>query len=66
MGRACALYQDQRFRNLTCKRIQCDEIWSFVRAKQKNVTDDHPEGSGDCYSFMAIDPDTKLMPCWLV
>lgn len=66
VGRACALYQDQRFRNLTCKRIQCDEIWSFVGAKQKNVTEDHADGYGDCYTFTAIDPDTKLMPCWLV
>jgi IS1 family transposase len=66
VGRACALYQDQAMRNLSCKRIECDEIWSFVGAKQKNVTEDHPEGYGDCYTFTAIDPDTKLMPCWLV
>lgn len=66
VGRACALYQDQRFRNLKSVRIQCDEIWSFVGAKAKNVTEDHPEGYGDCYTYTAIDPDTKLMPCWLV
>jgi transposase-like protein len=66
VGRACAQYQDQAMRNLTCKRIECDELWSFVGAKQKNVKDDHPEGYGDCYTFTAIDPDTKLMPCWLV
>ena len=66
VGRACALYQDQAMRNLKCKRIECDEIWSFVGAKQKNVKDDHPDFYGDCYTFTAIDPDTKLMPCWLV
>jgi len=66
VGRACALYQDQRFRNLTCKRIECDEIWSFVGAKAKNVAADHPEGYRGCYTFTAIDPETKLMPCWLV
>lgn len=66
VGRACALYQDQAMRNLSCTRIECDEIWSFVGAKQKNVTQDHPEGYGDCYTFTAIDPDTKLIPCWLV
>ncbi len=38
-GHACLDYQDQTFRNLTCKRIQVDEIWSFVYAKQKNVAD---------------------------
>jgi len=66
VGRACALYQDQAMRNLRPMRLQLDEIWSFVGAKQKNVTSDHPEGYGDCYTFTAIDADTKLMPCWLV
>lgn len=66
VGEACAAYQDKAMRNLRCKRVECDEIWSFVGAKQKNVTEDHPEGFGDCYTFTAIDPDTKLMPCWFV
>ena len=66
VGQACALFQDQAMRNLSCKKIECDEIWSFVGAKQKNVSDDHPEGFGDCYTYTAIDPETKLMPCWLV
>lgn len=66
VGQACALYQDRVMRNLPCVRIQCDEIWSFVGAKQKNVKDEHPEGYGDCYTFTAMCPDTKLMPCWLV
>ncbi|MGH8102134.1 MAG: IS1 family transposase, partial [Chthoniobacterales bacterium] len=38
LGRACSEYQDKAFRNLTSKRIQCDEIWSFVGAKEKNCT----------------------------
>jgi IS1 family transposase len=66
VGEACAAYQDRVFHNLKCSRIEADEIWSFVGAKQKNVTDEHPESYGDCYTFTAIDPDTKLMPCWLV
>ncbi len=66
VGEACALYQDRVMRNLKCQRIECDEVWSFVGAKQKNVTDEHPEGFGDCYTFTAIDPDSKLIPCWLV
>lgn len=68
VGQACALYQDRAMNNLPCTRIECDEIWSFVGAKQKNVRKDkeaHAE-FGDCYTFTAIDPDTKLMPCWLV
>lgn len=66
VGEACAAYQDRAMRNLGCKRVEIDEIWSFVGAKQKNVADEHPDGYGDCYTFTAIDPDTKLMPCWLV
>jgi IS1 family transposase len=66
VGTACAAYQDHAMRNLKCKRVQVDELWSFVGAKEKNVRDDHPQGYGDCYTFTAIDPDTKLMPCWLV
>ena len=62
-GAACAAYQDQAMRSLTIKKVQVDEIWSFVGAKQKNLTDDHAKGYGDCYTFTAIDPVTNLMPC---
>jgi len=68
LGTACALYQNEALRNLNCKRIQCDEIWSFCYKKQKNV---HPWekgtlGQGDIYTWTAIDPDTKPVPSWLV
>jgi IS1 family transposase len=68
VGEACALYQDRVMNNLQCTRIECDEIWSFVGAKQKNVRKDKQSHAefGDCYTFTAIDPETKLMPCWLV
>jgi IS1 family transposase len=68
VGRACALYQDQTMRNLTIKRVEVDEIWSFVGMKQKNVpAEADPElRLGDAYTFTAIDPVMKLMPCWLV
>ena len=65
-GAACAAYQDQAMRGLTIKRVQVDEIWSFVGMKQKNAPIENPESYGDCYTFTAIDPETKLMPCWLV
>ena len=66
IGNACAEYQDKAFRNLTCKRIQCDEIWTFVYAKQKNVPEamQHEFGIGDVYTWVAIDADSKLVPCW--
>ena len=67
VGKACSMYQHRVMRDLQCKQVQVDEIWSFVGMKQKNA----PEGLagvwvGDCYTFTAIDPVTKLMPCWLV
>ena len=68
VGSACALYQDQAMCKLTIKQVQVDEIWSFIGMKAKNVPADADPalGLGDCYTFTAIDPVTKLMPCWLV
>jgi IS1 family transposase len=56
------------FRNLTCKRIQVDEIWAFVYAKQKNVATAKkaPPEAGDVWTWTAIDADTKLIPSWFV
>jgi IS1 family transposase len=66
VGAACEEYQDQTLRNLKCRRIQCDEIWSFVYAKQKNVPESMAGmfGVGDVWTWVAIDPDTKLVPSW--
>jgi IS1 family transposase len=68
IGDACAAYQDQALRGLTCKRIQCDEIWSFCYSKQKNVPLDKrgEYGYGDVWTWVAIDADTKLVPSYLV
>jgi IS1 family transposase len=67
LGRACSEYQDKTFRNLKSRRIQCDEIWSFVYAKDRNCPTEHKaKGGGDAWTWVAIDPDTKLVPCWLV
>ena len=68
MALVCADHQDKAFRNLTCKRLQLDEIWSFCYAKQKNVpTDKQGEfGYGDVWTWTAIDADTKLIPSWFI
>ena len=67
LGKACSEYQDKTLRNLTCKRIQCDEIWSFVGCKEKNVTIENEEkGWGDIWTWVAMDAQTKLVPCWFV
>jgi IS1 family transposase len=68
LGRACADYQDQVLRDLDSTRIECDEIWSFCYAKQKNVPEEFKgtPGYGDVWTWTAIDADTKLIPSWLV
>ena len=55
-GEACAAYHDEHVRNLKSKRIQCDEIWSFVYAKQKNVADAKAaiHGAGDAWTWTAL------------
>ena len=67
-GQAFSDYQDKAFRNLTCKRLQVDEIWSFVHCKQRNVgtAKAAPPQAGDIWTWTAIDADTKLIPSWLV
>lgn len=62
----CADYQDQTFRNLACKRLQLDEIWSFVYAKAKNVPDEKRGQAGDVWTWVAIDADSKLVPSWRI
>jgi IS1 family transposase len=67
-GSACSAYQDEHLRGLSCRRVQVDEIWSYIGIKEKN----RPEvergqfGRGDVWTWTAIDADTKLVPCWLV
>ncbi|PBB35417.1 helix-turn-helix domain-containing protein [Mesorhizobium sp. WSM3868] len=67
-GEICAQYQDEALRNLTSKRVQVDEIWSFTYAKEKNVpaAKAAPEWAGDTWTWTAIDADTKLVMSWLV
>jgi hypothetical protein len=67
-GKACAAYHDEHARNLTSKRIQVDEIWSFTYAKQKNVATAKPapDGAGDTWTWTAIDADSKFIISWFV
>jgi IS1 family transposase len=67
-GHACAAYQDKALRNLPCKRVQMDEIWSFVYAKAANVdaAKAAPEKAGDVWTWTAICADTKLLVSWLL
>ena len=67
-GRAASDFQARAFVNLSCKVVECDEIWSFCHAKKKNVPADKEDqfGYGDVWTWTAIDADTKLVPTWLV
>lgn len=67
-GQAAAWYQDRVLRNLPCKRIQVDEIWAFVYAKERTVptAKKAPPQAGDVWTWTAIDADTKLIPSWFV
>src|SRR5438132_1100030 len=68
LGNACLDYQDGTMRKLPCKRLQCDEVWAFCHAKEKNVPEKHrgEDGYGDVWTWTAIDAETKLVPCWHV
>jgi IS1 family transposase len=68
LGVVCSEYMDKAFRNLHCKRIQVDEIWSYVGAKDKNVPEEKRDqfGIGSVWTWTAIDADSKLIPSWRV
>lgn len=67
-GNACAEYHDQTVRDVKAARVQCDEIWSFVAAKQKNVEAMKApvEGAGDVWTWTALDADSKMIVSYLV
>ncbi len=67
-GAACSEFQDGALRNLPCKRIECDEIWSFVEGKNRNVPAEHKGefGFGDVWTWTALCADTNLIASWMV
>lgn len=66
IGTVCAQYHDRFVRNLACKRVQCDEIWSFCHSKEKNVPEEFKGqfGYGDTWTWTALCADTKLIASW--
>jgi IS1 family transposase len=67
VGEGCAKLLDEKMRGLDCTRIEVDELWGFISKKQKNASAaDRRAGMGDVWTFLAIDPQTKLMPAYLV
>jgi IS1 family transposase len=67
-GEACLAIHDETVRGVKASRVQCDEIWSFCYAKEKNVATAKaaPDGAGDVWTWTAIDADTKLMVSYFV
>lgn len=66
MGIVCSIHMDRLMRDLPCERIQCDEIWAFVYAKQRNVPPEKRGEAGDVWTWVAMDSDTKLVPTFHV
>jgi len=68
VGEACLKFENEALRNLPCKKIQCDEIWSFCYAKEKNVPHDKQGqlGYGDVWTWTALDAETKLLCSWMI
>lgn len=68
LGTACSAYMDMSMKNLPCKRLQVDEIWSFVGCKEKHKIEEEKGtlGRGDVWTWTAIDAETKLVPTWHV
>lgn len=67
VGAACAEYHDRTVRGIKCRRVQCDEIWSFVGSKAKNTTPEKKAiGCGDAWTWTGLDADTKLMVSYMV
>src|SRR3954465_6952307 len=67
-GRACARFHHDTMRNLSCRRLQLDEIWGFVYAKDKNIPEgmEGVPGIGSIWTWVAICDETRLIPSWLV
>ncbi len=68
LGEVCLAYMDKNLRGLNCKLVQVDEIWSFVGCKEKQATDKkRAKGAcGDVWTWIAIDAESKLIPCFTV
>jgi IS1 family transposase len=66
VGEGCTAMMDAKMRNLSCKRLEMDEIWGFVGKKDRNVKMGDSMEVGSVWTFCAIDADTKLVPAFMV
>ncbi len=66
VGQGCTALMDTKMRNLSCNRLEMDEIWGFIGKKERNVKPDDPPEVGSVWTFCAIDAETKLVPAFRV
>jgi len=68
-GSVADAFQGRLFRNLNCGRIQVDQLWGLIYCKEKNRTSEIANKNvavGDVWLWTALDPDSKLVPCWTI
>lgn len=67
VGKACAEFHNETVKHIKSQRVQCDEIWSFVYAKEKNAPQEMKEkGAGDVWTWVGMDADSKIVISWLI
>lgn len=66
VGQRCRALMDAKMRDLSCNRLEMDEIWGFVGKKERHVKPEDPSNVGSVWTFCAIDADTKLVPAFRV
>lgn len=66
MGRVCVNFEDMALRGLTCEHIEADEVWGFCSAKDKNVRPENRDKAGSDWTWIGIDPDSKMIVSWLM
>jgi len=66
VGDGCEKLLDERMVNLGCARVEFDELWSFIGKKQRHVKRTDDPTKGDCWTYVAIDPESKLIPSYLI
>jgi hypothetical protein len=67
IGEGCAKVLDQKMHNLNCTAVEVDEIWRFIGEKQANASlSERAKGLGDVWTFLSIDPQSKIMPSFIV
>src|ERR1700694_3023713 len=66
IGQGCTALMDAKMRNLSCTRLECDEIWGFVGKKERHLRPDDDPHFGNVWTFCAIDAETKLVPAFRV